>query len=177
MRQTHWGRTAKKKKRSRIWTEPVAACAYEPTHTSSVWVCKKSVFVLVNDAQWMWWERNMVQLQVCLLFIQWEWMRLTGIHSNNTPARDTHRSSHQSFPLSADGSMLLQSSFYNWVNYTLPGKIQLECFFEWLTHMMSIYFFLSRKYDNSLTFTILNYSLNNCTSGTLGVSLCVYLIY
>lgn len=81
------------------------------THTSSIWVCEKSVSLLVNDTQWMWWERNMARLQVCLLLIQWEWMRLTAIHSNNTPAWDTHWSSHQSFPQAVDGSILLQYCF------------------------------------------------------------------
>lgn len=54
MRQTHWGRMPPAQKKSRIWTEPVAACAYMNLPTDLMSECvRKSVFVLVNDAQWM----------------------------------------------------------------------------------------------------------------------------
>lgn len=62
-------------------------CIDDHIHTSE---CVRRAFVLVDDTQWMWWQRDMARLQVCLLLIQWEWMCLTAICSNITLQRETH---------------------------------------------------------------------------------------
>lgn len=73
-------------------------------HKFSVTECKKRALVHVNESQWMWWQESMAWLQVCLLFMHWEWTRMTANNSNNT----RFWSSHQSFTLCVDKSILLQ---------------------------------------------------------------------
>lgn len=114
---------------NQIYLKPVDTCRQmsSETHAPSFRVYQRSIFVLVNDSQWMWWERNMAWLQVCLLFSQCKWMRLAAVRNNNNPVWDTQQSSHKSFALSADGSVLLQCGLFFYITTTYNKIYSGKC--------------------------------------------------